>query len=1089
MVAVAWSQDTADPPGTNIALGASYTLEPAPNYGVTSDAADYEQLTDGVHFQTQESLWGQLSTVGWQDRSPVIVTLDLGTVMPIRGVLFHTAAGRAGVSWPQEIRILTAGEDGQFHEIGNLVALSAQHSPSPSLTEYGVHRFVTDELRTHGRFVRLIVWNEPFTFVDEIEVYVGEPEWVDEPLPGPAIADLWAYLSRTDIEDPSENIAVGASYTLEPGPNYGLTSDAADYEQLTDGVHLQTQESIWGQLSTVGWQEKSPVTVTLDLGAVMPIRGVSFHTAAGRAGVTWPQAIRILTAGEDGQFHEIADLVELSAEHSPSPSLTEYAVHRFFTDQLRTHGRFVGFVVWNEPFTFVDEIEVYMGEPEWLDEQLPGLAIAGLRAFVSRTVIDAGIRTRLQRDIEAMREAAQEEGIPVQARNDALAELSSVEGELGQGGEAFGDDFRAVLPLNSQHERVMRTQAWLWRAKGLEPLTFWRSHLWDPLPLIGTPTTAGELAVEVHLMRREYRAAAFNISSSNDEPMQVRFLLSGLPGGDNPEYVTVHEVAWTDTRRGVPVAAALPEVDAESDLYTVSVPSGMTRQVWLTFHPVDVTPGSYEGEVVVESVPGGKRFPLRMHLYPLDFPEKQSLHFGGWDYTDVVGHFPYVTEQNRLALIQHLREHLVDSPWGLPRALPRGTHDETGAMTAPPDTDHFDAWIDLWPDAAQYLVFAKVGDQFESWTMGTPEFTTAVKDWVQFWAEHAVTRGVRPEQLALLLVDEPDEPWMDERILAWAQAIREAGTGVRIWEDVNHEDMNQANQEMIDACHVLCPNYQAFLTKGEDYRDYFVDKRDQGIGLEFYTAWPGRVSDPYAGRLMAWTGWRYRATAIYMWSLGDTAGASSWNEYLAFKSTYAPLFLDEDSITAGKHLEAVREGVEDYEYFAMLDRAIQEASAQGMPGPGLEEARQLLESLPASVTAAAGQRTDWLSENVDRTLADEARIRVLAQLAALSAMTAVTEEPVVLPHEFSLEQSFPNPFNPITTIGFAVPARGDVELVIYNLAGQQARTLVSAVVEVGNHSVTWDGRDDLGRELASGVYMYRLQAGERVASRRFLLLK
>ena len=59
-------------------------------------------------------------------------------------------------------------------------------------------------------------------------------------------------------------------------------------------------------------------------------------------------------------------------------------------------------------------------------------------------------------------------------------------------------------------------------------------------------------------------------------------------------------------------------------------------------------------------------------------------------------------------------------------------------------------------------------------------------------------------------------------------------------------------------------------------------------------------------------------------------------------------------MTAGKHLEAAREGVQDYEYFAMLDRAIRKASAQGRTGPEVEEARRLLESLPASVCDAAG---------------------------------------------------------------------------------------------------------------------------------------
>ena len=844
---------------------------------------------------------------------------------------------------------------------------------------------------------------------------------------------------------PGQNIALGATCTLEPGPNYGLCTDPGDAGQLTDGVY--TDGYFWTQLSTVGWQERTPSILTLDLGTVKPIRGVSFSTAAGFADVRWPLTIRILTAGEDMQFHEIGDLVELSAQqHGPpvptkasdamwaregmrfteaeihdhfdrhrdrysqdqvTPELRDriirdlheqraagYGTYRYWTDRLRTHGRYVSLVVWNEPYTFVDEIEVYAGDPEWVNEPLPGPGIADVETYANRIAIQKGIRTRLVRDIQALREAAEEEGVPARTRSAVLGELSSVEEELGTA-TAFGDDFRAVLPLNAWHERVLRTQAWLWRAGGLEPLAFWRSNLWDPLPLVGMPDRAAELAVEVHLMRREYRAAAFNVSNSSDEPMEVTFRLSGLPGGDNPEYVTVHEVAWTDTRSGVPVAAALPEVAAEDNLYRVNVPSGMTRQVWLTFHPVEVEPGAHEGEVVVESGLGGKRFPLRMHLYPLDFPEEQSLHFGGWDYTDRVGHFPFLTEQNRPAIVEHLREHLVDSPWALKLALPRGTHDAQGAMTAPPATGYFDAWIELWPDAAQYLVFAKVGDRFDSWPMGTPEFDTAVKAWVTFWAKHMKAKGLQPEQFGLLLVDEPDEPWMDERILAWAKPIREADTGIRIWEDTTHRDMDRANQAMIDACHVLCPNYVSFLVQGQEYRDYYLKKRDQGTGLEFYTALTGRVFDPYAARLMAWTSWRYGATAIYMWSLTDTGGASSWNEYLAIKDAYSPLFIDEDSVTAGKHLEAAREGVEDYEYFAMLDRAVRKASARGRTGPAVEEARRLLESLPARVCDAAGHGGEidsgqplggfhWLNEKVDRTLADRARIQVLAALTKLA---------------------------------------------------------------------------------------------------------
>ena len=858
-------------------------------------------------------------------------------------------------------------------------------------------------------------------------------------------------------ERPSENIALRASYTMEPGPSYDLCSDPGDAEQLTDGVY--TEGYFWAQKSTVGWVRAKPVILTLDLGTVKPIRGVSYHTAGGVAHVGWPEAIYIFTAGEDGVFHEIGELVGLStAQHGPlapkqatdamwalddmsfnnaeiydhydknrdrypdkmTPDLREqvrrdlheyraahYGSYRYWTDRLQTHGRYVCLVVWPVgKYSFVDEIEVYAGEPAWVNEALPGPGFTDVRAHADLLAIRKGIRRRLVQDIEALRKAAAEDGVPAQTRQDVLGELAAVEAELEQASRAYGDDFQAVLPLNSWHERVLRTQAWLWRSRGLEPLTLWQSNLWDPLPLIGTPGTEAELAVDVHLMRNEHRAAAFNVSNSSDKPMQVAFRLSGLPGGDNPNYVTVHEVAWTDTRDlvrheeqasnfQVPVAAALPEVAAENDLYTVSVPAGMTRQVWLTFHPVNVEPGTYEGEVVVESVSGGKRFPVRMHLYPLDFPEKQTLHFGGWDYTGRISPSRLITEQNRLEFIEHLRERRVDSPWGRKVVLQRGTHDETGAMTAPPSTHYFDTWVNLWPGAAQYMVFADADHHFESWPKWTPEFNTAVKAWVTFWADHARSKGISPEQLVLLLVDEPDEPYMDEIILAWAKPIREADTGVRIWEDVTHQDMNEADQDMIDACHVLSPNYSAFLRQGDDYRQYFLDKRDQGISLEFYGGWTGRVFDPYAGRIMAWTCWRYGAEAIHMWSFGDTGGASSWNEYLTTSLAYSPIFIDEVSVTAGKHLEAAREGIQDYEYFVMLNRAIRNASARGITGPELDQARRLLESLPASVCDAAGHRDGldddkplggfhWLID-LDRTLADKARIQVLVALVELAA--------------------------------------------------------------------------------------------------------
>ncbi|MDQ7063556.1 MAG: FlgD immunoglobulin-like domain containing protein [candidate division KSB1 bacterium] len=107
--------------------------------------------------------------------------------------------------------------------------------------------------------------------------------------------------------------------------------------------------------------------------------------------------------------------------------------------------------------------------------------------------------------------------------------------------------------------------------------------------------------------------------------------------------------------------------------------------------------------------------------------------------------------------------------------------------------------------------------------------------------------------------------------------------------------------------------------------------------------------------------------------------------------------------------------------------------------------------------------------------------------------TAVNERNRERPDEFQLLQNFPNPFNPETVISYTVPLSPSgallVQLKIYNLKGQLVRTLVKGYQGAGAYSVTWDGRDDQGQAVASGVYLYQFRAGEEVEVRRMLLLR
>jgi hypothetical protein len=113
---------------------------------------------------------------------------------------------------------------------------------------------------------------------------------------------------------------------------------------------------------------------------------------------------------------------------------------------------------------------------------------------------------------------------------------------------------------------------------------------------------------------------------------------------------------------------------------------------------------------------------------------------------------------------------------------------------------------------------------------------------------------------------------------------------------------------------------------------------------------------------------------------------------------------------------------------------------------------------------------------------------VLANLCGYEANTAPDGvEPV--PAHFALAGGYPNPFNPKTTIRFALAAPERVHLVVYDLAGRRVRTLVNAALPAAEHEAVWDGTDDAGARVASGVYFARLVAGEFIASEKLVLVK
>jgi cytoskeletal protein CcmA (bactofilin family) len=111
---------------------------------------------------------------------------------------------------------------------------------------------------------------------------------------------------------------------------------------------------------------------------------------------------------------------------------------------------------------------------------------------------------------------------------------------------------------------------------------------------------------------------------------------------------------------------------------------------------------------------------------------------------------------------------------------------------------------------------------------------------------------------------------------------------------------------------------------------------------------------------------------------------------------------------------------------------------------------------------------------------------VLTKKADEKVATTTEQAPV---SSYELEQNYPNPFNPSTQIAFSVKEAGDMQLSIYNLNGQEVRTLISGHMESGRHAITWDGRDNVGQLVPSGIYFYKLRVNGFVQTKKMSLIK
>lgn len=778
-------------------------------------------------------------------------------------------------------------------------------------------------------------------------------------------------------EEVPENIASGAKYTLRPTPNYGYCTDPGDPTQLTDGAYAKGY--FWMQKETVGWSGGGNKFLTIDLGQVLPIAGVSFNTAAGVADVRWPKKILVFVSDDGQAWHAVGDLIDL-VDPTTLPKYGTYAVRKLTTNELTTRGRYVQLAV--EPdgyYCFVDEIEVYRGPQDFLTLKLPGEPVSDIVLHMKRMVFNLLIKDQVRRDLQAAREDIAVASLTDNQQKTLSEKANQLARRIKDMPPISPEGFRAVLPMNDLERDVFAFQAEVWRAQGKPALRLWQAHRWDYLaPSDEPPANEAAPAVEVRMMNGEVRADALNFANAAEKALTLRLRIEGLPGGVAPRYVTVREALHVGTRRFVSVAAALPEARREGNDYLINVPSGMTIQAWFEFKPTDLKPRKHEGFITVTGGVGDPiRVPLRLTISRLRFPADTTLLLGGWDYTDGKGGRG-VTPDNRDALVKYLKEHRVNMPWASEAAMPEGRFDGQGNLVEKPDTARFDEWVRKWSGARRYMVFLAKEDAFAGAKMGTKEFTIRVGNWARFWAQHMRDLGLKASQLGFLVYDEPNEAKGYAINEQWAKAIQAAEPELVMFIDPQPPDP-EGCLAMMEQMDVLCPHRPQWL-QCDWFESLFKGQQAKGRDLWFYSAHnPARSFDPFSYYLMQeWHCFAAGGKGSCFWSFGDNGGVSVWNEYEAEGAgPFCPMYLHETSVTTAKWFEAIREGAQDYEYLVMLRDRIAKLEMAGQAGGEIAKAKELLREGPKRVMAQEKLLNYTWDQPKDRSIADRVRYEVL----------------------------------------------------------------------------------------------------------------
>ena len=662
--------------------------------------------------------------------------------------------------------------------------------------------------------------------------------------------------------------------------------------------------------------------------------------------MNYPKFINV-EAGNDGKnFFQVGCLTALSKNRYPAVD-AGYKKLVFDADFPAVEARYVRLrCIANGLYMFCDEVEIFgTDRPATPLARLePAVGDSALVSLSAKYIVEDCIRSGYRSLLDQVRKKIA--GHPTPARLIATAndlEQKICRWRLSVPAETFDGRY----PVDALQREIFQLHAAWLQSRGMQQWQCWMVPVYDPVFPLQLPSAATSPQIKLAMMNHEKRAVAVNITNPEANPVELEVTLEKVPG-------TLLATEFLDANAGNVTSTALRELTK-----TIEIPSGMTRQLVVRFEPEQLPPGENRGQLTIRGNHRTDTIPIDLAISPLRFPASPTLSCGVWDYLD----FNAEQDSYRLqykdlpALLREEQTHRLDTAFarsGLGSLNRPGElrADADGKLTTILDFSPFDAWTDRWPDARYYVVGLALtldgNTAFAGLSPRHPNFSAAITDWARQWDRHITERGLAG-RVVFHFLDEPQREADYAVIKTWHTAFKAGATHIAIMN--NPLSFRPEWEKFLDGIDILCPCGPLLFRNGNRELETFEKIRRSGKRLWIYQCGAGPFNiDPGYYRNQAWYAFRIGATGSMFWSLGDTGGnRNSYNQYLTHQVYYSPLLFDGSTVRGTKHWEAIRDGIQDYEYLVMLRQAIAAKRQSGKMSSTVTAAEKLLATAVAEV--------------------------------------------------------------------------------------------------------------------------------------------